>query len=95
MVDAAVRLGKTQVEFEHGYYVMDLLDVLEADKRVKAGEALGALNTATMAQTTNVDSYRKYSEGLQQAAGFGAPEKPQFDRRGFEQLRDMMRAGMR
>lgn len=94
MIDAAVRLGKTQVEFERGYYVMDLLDVLEADKRVKAGEALGALNTATMAQTTNVESYRKYAEELQRAAGLGTAEKPQFDRKGYEKLRDMMRAGM-
>ncbi len=95
MIDAAVRLGKTQAEFERGYYVMDLLDVLDADKRVKAGELLSDLNTATMAQTTNVDAYRKYAESLQQTAGFSAPDKPQFDRKGFEQLRDMMRAGMR
>ena len=95
MIDAAVRLGKTQVEFERGYYIMDLLDVLDADKRIRAGESLGDLNTATMAQTTDADAFRKYADSLQRAAGYAKTEKQAFDRSGFEQLRDMMRMGLR
>lgn len=72
---------------------MDLLDVLDADKRRKAGETLDALNVNVMSHTTNVEDYRKFTTGLQREAGFATQSKPVFDEAGFKLLRDQMSAG--
>lgn len=72
---------------------MDLLDVLDADKRRKAGETLDALNVNVMSHTTNVEDFRKFTTGLQREAGFVAQSKPKFDEAGFKLLRDQMSAG--
>jgi hypothetical protein len=74
---------------------MDLLDVLDADKRRKAGETLDALNVNVMSHTTNVEDYRKFTTGLQREAGFTTQSKTKFDEAGFNLLRDQMTAGMR
>ncbi|OME37881.1 hypothetical protein BSK46_14215 [Paenibacillus odorifer] len=72
---------------------MDLLDVLDADKRRKAGEMLDALNVNVNAHSTDVEGFRKFTAGLQKDAGFAAPSKPVFDEAGFKELRDLMTAG--
>lgn len=88
-----MRLGKTQVEFENGYYVMDLLDVLDADTRRRAGETLDALNVNVMSHTTDADGFRSYTNDLQRKAGFATADKPAFDKAGFNKLREQMRSG--
>ncbi|CAH1194607.1 hypothetical protein PAECIP111892_01762 [Paenibacillus auburnensis] len=75
---------------------MDLLDVLEAETRRRAGETLDALNVNVMSHTTNVDDFRKFADGLRTAAGYtqsSAP--PKYDAAGIKLLRDQMRAGVR
>lgn len=72
---------------------MDLLDVLDADKRRKAGETLDALNVNVMSHTTDVEGFRKFTTGLQREAGFQAQGTPKFDEAGFKLLRDQMSAG--
>ncbi|MEK4349661.1 hypothetical protein MKX41_02360 [Paenibacillus sp. FSL R5-0475] len=72
---------------------MDLLDVLDADKRRKAGETLDALNVNVMSHTTNVEDYRKFTTGLQREAGIATQSKPVFDETGFKLLKDQMSAG--
>ncbi|OMF21888.1 hypothetical protein BK132_31660 [Paenibacillus sp. FSL H8-0259] len=88
-------MGKTQVEFERGYYVMDLLDVLEAETRRKAGETLDALNVNVMSHSTSVEDFRAYTDGLRNAAGFKQDSAPKYDEAGIKLLRDQMRIGAR
>jgi hypothetical protein len=83
------------VEFERGYYVMDLLDVLEAETRRKAGETLDALNVNVMSHTTSVDDFRSYADGLRNAAGFTQSSAPKYDEIGIKLLREQMRMGAR
>lgn len=90
-----MRLGKTQVEFERGYYVMDLLDVLDAETRRRAGETLDALNVNVMSQSTSVDDFRNYADGLRTAAGFKRDSAPAYDEAGIKLLREQMRIGAR
>ncbi|WP_449600298.1 hypothetical protein [Paenibacillus sp. Marseille-Q9583] len=72
---------------------MDLLDVLDAVKRHKAGEMLDALNVNVNAHSTDVEGFRKFTTGLQREAGFQTQSKPVFDEAGFKLLRDQMSAG--
>lgn len=90
-----MRLGKTQVEFERGYYVMDLLDVLEAETRRKAGETLDALNVNVMSHSTSVEDFRAYTDGLRNAAGFMQSSVPKYDENAIKLLRAELRMGAR
>lgn len=72
---------------------MDLLDVLDADTRRRAGESLDLLNVNIMSHTTDADGFRSYSNELQRKAGFEIADKPTFDEAGFNRLRDQMRSG--
>lgn len=74
---------------------MDLLDVLEAETRRKAGETLDALNVNVMSQSTNVDDFRNYADGLRNAAGFKQSSAPKYDEAGIKLLREQMRIGAR
>lgn len=88
-------MGKTQVEFERGYYVMDLLDVLEAETRRKAGETLDALNVNVMSHSTSVEDFRSYTDGLRNAAGFKQASAPKYDEAAIKLLRAELRIGAR
>lgn len=90
-----MRLGKTQVEFERGYYVMDLLDVLEAETRRRAGETLDTLNVNVMSHSTSPEDFRKYADGLRTMAGFARDSAPKYDEAGIKELRALMRIGAR
>ncbi|WP_379161374.1 hypothetical protein [Paenibacillus sp. sgz5001063] len=70
---------------------MDLLDVLEAETRRKAGETLDALNVNVMSQSTNVDDFRSYADGLRNAAGFKQNSAPKYDEAGFILMREQLR----
>lgn len=74
---------------------MDLLDVLEAETRRKAGETLDALNVTVMSHSTNVDDFRSYADGLRNAAGFTQSSTPKYDEAGIKLLREQMRIGAR
>lgn len=90
-----MRLGKTQLEFERGYYVMDVLDVMDAYKRVNAQNTLDDLNVAVMSQTTNAEDFRKFATSLQQQAGLGTDTaNTSFDQSGFERLKMKMKLGI-
>lgn len=93
-IDCAVRLGKTQAEFERGYFVMDIFNVLEAHNRSQAEQLLAQLSNATMARTTDVEGYRKYAEELRKKAGQETQSKvAAFDERGFELMRMKLKGG--
>lgn len=90
-----MRLGKTQTEFENGYYVMDVLDVMDALKRVNAQNTLDDLNVAVMSSTTDVESFRKFSADLQKRAGMDSGNGgDKFDKAGFERLKMKMKLGI-
>lgn len=72
---------------------MDLLDVLDAETRRKAGETLDALNVNVMSHTTSAEDFRAFTTKLQQQAGFKQADRPAFDEAGFNRLRDQMRSG--
>ncbi len=88
-----MRLDKTQAQLEDEYYVMDLLDVLDALDRRRAQEALAELNTAIMSQTTDAEAFRRYADLLQRQAGFGGGEKAEFDEDSFERARRQLASG--
>ncbi|AHV98981.1 hypothetical protein [Paenibacillus sabinae] len=74
---------------------MDILDVIDAADRFNAQRQLADLNNAVMAQTTNVEDFRKYTGALQQRAGYGeVPDKPAFDKTGFERMKMKMKLGI-
>ncbi|AWB45273.1 hypothetical protein DCC85_14260 [Paenibacillus sp. CAA11] len=90
-----MRLGKTQLEFETGYFVMDLFEVLEANRRVRAQGSLDDLNVAVMSHSTQPEDFRKFVASLQQQAGFAdKADKPTFDKSGFERLKTKMKLGI-
>ncbi|MDR9852892.1 hypothetical protein RJP21_04660 [Paenibacillus sp. VCA1] len=94
-MECAVRLGKTQIEFERGYYVMDLLDVMDAFKRVNAQDTLDDLNVAVMSHTTSVEDFKRFAGGLQKQAGYGTePSESKFDESGFKQLQMKLKLGI-
>lgn len=73
---------------------MDLLDVLDANKRVNAGDMLDALNVNVMASTTDAEGFREFANGLQRIASGEKSFKPAtFDEQGFNQLKDQMTRG--
>jgi hypothetical protein len=74
---------------------MDLLDVLEAETRRKAGETLDALNVNVMSHSTSVEDFRAYTDGLRNAAGFKQSSAPKYDEAAIKLLRDQMRMGAR
>lgn len=89
-----MRLGKTQVAFEEGYYVMDLLDVMDAAGRVHAERALEQLNTAVMAQGARPEDFRSYADALLERARGEQNERPScFDEAGFQELKQQLRNG--
>jgi len=93
-MDCAVRLGKTQIEFERGYYVMDLFDVLESSRKFNAEKTLETLTTLTMSRTADVDAFTKYANELQRIAGAGAVDKPKFDESGFAHMKMRLQSGI-
>jgi len=74
---------------------MDVLDVMEAYKRVNAQNTLDELNVAVMSQTTNVEEFRKFATSLQQQAGMDSgTSSNSFDKSGFERLKMKMKLGI-
>ena len=74
---------------------MDLLDVMDAYKRVNAQDTLDDLHVAVMSNTTNVDDFRRFASSLQKQAGFG-PEQSEskFDEAGFKHLQTKLKLGI-
>lgn len=72
---------------------MDVLDVMDAQKRFRAEELLEDLNNAAMSHTTDEKGFRNYTSALQRQAGIGADKKPEFDAAGFELLRMKLKGG--
>lgn len=74
---------------------MDIFEVLDAHKRIRAEQLLENLNTAVMSRTTDADGFRKYTASLQKRAGYDlAAEKPTFDETGFERMRMRLKRGI-
>ena len=74
---------------------MDVLDVMDAYKRVNAQNTLDELNVAVMSQTTDVEKFRQFSESLQRQAGMDSgTSSNSFDKSGFERLKMKMKLGI-
>lgn len=74
---------------------MDIFEVLDAHKRIRAEQLLEDLNTAVLSRTTDAEGFRKYSASLQKRAGYDTTaEKPTFDEAGFEQMRMRLKRGV-
>jgi hypothetical protein len=74
---------------------MDLMDVMDALKRVNAQSTLDDLNVAVMSNTTDAEGFRKFSTGLQKQAGIDTePGGEKFDQSGFERLKMKMKLGI-
>lgn len=74
---------------------MDVLDVMDALKRVNAQDTLDDLNVAVMSHTTNVEDFRRFATSLQEQAGIGKEaSKEKFDQSGFERLKMKMKLGI-
>lgn len=84
-LECAVRLGKTQIEFENGYYIVDLIDVLEAQNKYDAQEWLTEIKIETI-QYMNPKEQERFLEILQRQAGIET-KKNEFDDTGFELLK--------
>ena len=73
---------------------MDIFDVLDANKRIRAEHLLEDLNTAAMSHTTDAAGFRKYTEELRKRAGHSADRQvAEFDEGGFELMRMKLRGG--
>lgn len=72
---------------------MDVLDVMDAQKRFRAEELLEALNNAAMSHASDPKAFRDYTSALQRQAGVGADKKPEFDAAGFELMRMKLKGG--
>lgn len=91
--ECAVWLGKSQVEFENEYYVMDLFDVLDAKRKMDAENWFMQLNIEMIPQTTDGEDVRKFITSLHKMAGYEA--KPAtFDKARFEQLKMELKMGI-
>lgn len=74
---------------------MDLMDVMDALKRVNAQNTLDDLNVSVMSATTDVDAFRKFSTDLQKRAGMeSGMGGEKFDQSGFERLKMKMKLGI-
>lgn len=75
---------------------MDIFEVLEADKKLRAQNTLEQLGAMTMAQSSDPELYRKYATELQQQANGNTKtdKKPEFDESGFEHMRFRLKAGL-
>lgn len=74
---------------------MDVLDVMDAYKRVNAQNTLDDLNVAVMSHTTNVEDFRRFATSLQEQAGLNSETgNGKFDQSGFERLKMKMKLGI-
>lgn len=74
---------------------MDLLDVMDALKRVNAQDTLDDLNVAVMSHTTDVDGFKRFTGQLQSQAGYGSQtDASRFDESGFKHLQMKMKLGI-
>lgn len=74
---------------------MDLLDVMDAHKRVSAQDMLDSLNVAVMSHTTNVDDFKRFATGLQKQAGYVSEANgSKFDEAGFKRLQTKLKLGI-
>lgn len=92
-IECAVRLEKTQIEFEGGYYIMDLFDVLESKGKIDA-EGLLAELTNINSQHMDKESFKKYTTELRKQAGLSQKSNPKFDAEGFKRLQRRLKTGL-
>lgn len=83
----------TQIEFENGYYVMDIFDVLDAKRKVDAEDWLTQISVQT-APHMNEEDFRKLIGGFRKEAGYETKSTPKFDAAGFEQLKMQLKMGL-
>lgn len=76
-----------------GYYVMDVLDVLDAKRKIDAEDWLMTINIQSLQYMDEQES-RKLLASLQQQAGYGTKSKPKFDEAGFEALKMRLKLGI-
>lgn len=74
---------------------MDLLEVMDAHKRVNAQATLDSLNVAVMSHTSDPDAFKQYSADLQKQAGLSAQSsESKFDETGFKHLQTKLKLGI-
>ncbi|MNT47954.1 hypothetical protein D3C71_1528780 [compost metagenome] len=74
---------------------MDLLDVMDALKRVNAQDTLDDLNVAVMSHTTDADGFKRFTGQLQKQAGYGTQsDVSKFDESGFKHLQTKLKLGI-
>lgn len=87
LIDAAVLLDKTQIEVETGYYMIDLVKVIESKRKIEAAEKLEQMRMMLSTNNRGVEDaeYKALISDLSKRVGVKAETK--FNREKFEQLR--------
>lgn len=88
-MDAAVLLDKTQLEIETGYYMVDLVKLIESKRKLDAVDKLEQVRMALSTNNRGVEDaeYKALIADLTKRVGVKPEAK--FNRSKFEQLRAM------
>lgn len=80
-------LGVSQTDLEHGYYMVDLTELLKAKRKHDALHRLADVHMfiATSGRSIEEADYKTYIRGLSDSVGVKQDEK--FSREKFEELR--------
>lgn len=91
-IHCSIRLGKTQVEFENGYYITDILDVMETLDKHIAEDLLSNLNVQVAGSGLMAENdYKNYIEALRKQAQLDDNDNSdEFNRSSIEMLRQKL-----
>jgi hypothetical protein len=87
LIDAAVLLDKTQIEIETGYYMIDLVKVIEAKRKVEAAEKLEHMRMILSTNNRGVEDAEYKALISEFTKRIGVKTETKFNRDKFEQLR--------
>lgn len=86
-IDCSIKLGVTQAEFENGYYIADLLSVMERHNKTEAERLLTQLNIGT-AEHMQKEDFSKFVGALREQAGYNEKDGGEkLDKGGLNSLR--------
>lgn len=91
-IACAVQLGKTQVEFARGYYVVDLFDVIDAVGKSEAQRMLAQIPIDNLANYAAEEQQRILAE-LRKQAGIKA-QSSKFDQAQFDAMKLRLKLGV-
>lgn len=89
LLDAAVLLDKTQVEIETGYYMVDIVKLIETKSKLDAADKLEQVRMTLSTNNRGVEDAEYKALIAELSKRIGVKTSAKFDRAKFEQLRSL------